>query len=63
MAPAPPPSRDQVERLAATLDAADTARGADIAALDDLSDDEVDALAAAGDLPDPDTDGIEGRCI
>jgi hypothetical protein len=50
--------------LAQALAQAEAERAADVEALGAMTDDELRYLAEAGDLPDPDTDGVEDeRCI
>lgn len=54
---------EDLDQLAAVLDQADLERATDVEMLDALGDDELDYLAAVGDLADPVTDGIEGECV
>lgn len=49
--------------LQAVLDDATAQHHADLHYLDLLDPDVVDAIGAAHELPDPATDGIEGRCV
>lgn len=51
-----------LDNLAKALNAAAKARSAEVAALADMSEQEIAYLASVGDLEDPVTDGIEGRC-
>lgn len=57
------PADVALERLAATLDDADQTHAADVEALADLDDDQVDYLGRVDERSDPATDGLEGRCV
>lgn len=52
-----------LDRLAAILADADRDHVNDIDALDQLDDDQLAYLAHVDELPDPDSDGLEGRCV
>lgn len=52
-----------LDLLASVLEDAALERATDVDMLDALHPDEVDYLAQVGDLGDPATDGLEGRCV
>lgn len=54
---------NDVELLASVLDEADIERAVDVDVLADMTQAELDYLAAVGDLADPVTDGVEGECV
>lgn len=54
---------DDLQHLADVLADADRAHTADVDVLDRLTDDQVDYLAHLDEVEDPDTDGIEPRCV
>lgn len=50
---------DNLDNLVAVLDEADHAHAVDIFNLDGLNSDELAYLDSLGELPDPDSDGLE----